>query len=156
MEEVGNILPKVFKKKLLSGSAPVLEVLVPLWPRAVGKLIAQNCRPAAFAGGTLTVAAGSPSWAVQLRQMSEKIRAQINCFVGGPVVKKLRILHRPDGKKNFAPPIALDLTGLPLACLRPSVQEKPSWEEAGLNPELAGIVERSFVKYFSRNIKRTN
>lgn len=156
MEEVGNILPQVFKKKLLSGSAPVLDVLLPLWPRAVGKLIAQNCRPAAFAGGTLTVAASSPSWAVQLRQISEKVRGQINYFMGGPVVKKLRILHRSNWEKDFASAPALHITGLPPDRPRSSVPEKPSWDEAGLNPELAGIMERSFVKYFSRSVKRTN
>jgi len=39
----------------------------------------------------LTVATSVPPWAVQLRGMSEEIRAAVNDFLGGPVVKKLRI-----------------------------------------------------------------
>jgi hypothetical protein len=45
----------------------------------------------AFTAGTLTVATSVPPWAVQLRSMSEEIRAAVNDFLGGPVVKKLRV-----------------------------------------------------------------
>lgn len=150
MEEIGNILPNIFKKKLLGRSAPFLEALRPLWPRAVGKLIAQNARPVGFTGGVLSIDTRSPSWAVQLQQMSETVRAQINSFAGSPLVKKLRIRYQQNWG-DAAPPLALP-PDLPLAGPRTPAP----LERAGLSPELAGIVERSFVKYFSRGAKRMN
>ncbi|HEX5481658.1 MAG TPA: DUF721 domain-containing protein, partial [Terriglobia bacterium] len=150
MEEIGNILPSIFKKKILGRSAPFLEALRPLWPRAVGKLIAQNTHPVAFTGGLLSVDARSPSWAVQLQQMSETVRAQINSFVGGPVVRKLRVRYQANWS-DAAPPLAIP-PDLPPSRPRSS----PPLEHAGLSSELAQIVERSFVKYFSPGAKRMN
>lgn len=73
------------------GQPRIVDVLEPFWPRIVGKAIAAQSAPVAFAGGTLTVATSVPPWAVQLRGMSEELRAVVNDFLGGPVVKKLHI-----------------------------------------------------------------
>ena len=91
MEEIGNILPAIFRTQLRRDSAPLLEILIPLWPRIAGKGIAEHSQPVAFAAGVLTLGTSCPSWAGQLRRMTEEIRAGVNSFLGCPVVKKVRV-----------------------------------------------------------------
>src|SRR5579875_662861 len=119
MEELGNIMPQVFKARGLGGRTPLLPVLIPLWPRVVGKLIAREAQPVAFGEGVLTIAASSACWVTQLRSISEEIKRQINGFLGGPVVKELRLRrHKPwevqtsqpflPAAKNSQPPLLLE------------------------------------------------
>lgn len=148
MDEIGKILPAAFKAQVRRADAALVEILAPLWPRVVGRGIAQQVRPVAFAAGTLTLATACPTWAAQLRQMAEEIRAQINNFLGSPVVKKLRVQHvsRMDSVELPAPPrkspLNLEASGLPA----PEGVDK-------LDPEISGILERSFAKYFARGKK---
>ncbi len=155
MEELGNIMPQVFKARGLGGRPPLLPVLVPLWPRVVGKLIAREAQPVAFGEGVLTIAASSTCWVTQLRSLSEEIRRQINGFLGGPVVKELRLrrqkswetqvpLSLPSGVKDSQPPLLLE-----------TARNLWAQTDVKLDRDLAGVVERSFVKYFSRNGKET-
>jgi len=69
----------------------VLEIVAPLWTRIAGKEIAAQSEPTAFEEGTLTVSTECPTWGLQLGRMAEELRAQINCFLGCPVVKKVRV-----------------------------------------------------------------
>lgn len=150
MEEIAHILPRVLRKQPLRNRQPVLEILVPLWPRVAGELIARFSRPAAYHQEILTVAVSSPPWATQLREMREDIRAQINHFLGAPLVKKLRVQREPlpkvEQKVPFHVPEAHGASLLEARRLR------LPWAEAEthLDPEVARIVERSFRKYFSR------
>ncbi|MGH9376266.1 MAG: DUF721 domain-containing protein [Terriglobia bacterium] len=151
MEELGKIWPQIFKERVLAGRAPLLLILTPLWPRIVGKLIAREVQPISFCDGILTVAASSECWVIQLRNMSEQVRCQINGFLGGAVVKELRV-RRHKMWKTQAPPAA----GNPEPALPLDAAGK-LWEQADvkLDRDLAGIVERSFAKYFSRQVKET-
>ncbi len=92
MEEVGKTLSRVFERRAAKPGAALLEFLAPLWPRVTGPAVAMHSHPIAFAGGTLTVAACSASWAVALRQMAEELRAAVNGFLGRAAVRKLRIV----------------------------------------------------------------
>ncbi|HLI34236.1 MAG TPA: DUF721 domain-containing protein [Terriglobia bacterium] len=154
MEEIGSILPKVFKKQALGGRMPLVEVLSVLWPRIAGKWIAQQSRPVAFSEGVLTLACYSSSWAAQLRQMSAEISAQINHLMGMPVVRKVRIRHQPEPLAPVGSSEAVD--GAPALLTEEAGEFRSLQSEAKLDPEMARIVERSFVKYFSRNGKRVN
>ena len=146
MEQVGKILPVVFRKRGRLGEPTLVDVLAPLWARAVGKAIAQQSRPVAFETGTLTLVSGCPSWTAQLRLMAEEIRAEINSFLGTPVVKRLRVQHRPD--LSVEPPPSQS----PKQPVADEVEFRPSdFDFRGqLDPELVRIVERSFAKYFAR------
>ena len=150
MEEIGKILPAVFKAQVRRADPALVEILVPLWTRIVGKGIAQQARPVTFAAGTLTLATTCPTWAAQLRHLAEEIRAQINNYLGSPIIKKLRVEHRPQMKsaERSAPrKYALDAEALRLPA--PELTAK-------LDPEIAGILERSFAKYFARNRRRVH
>jgi hypothetical protein len=92
MEEIGKILPNVFKSQLSRLEPPVIEVLAPLWTRVAGKALAKECRPVAFSAGTLTLVTDDDGWAESLQQLAEEIREHVNDFLGKPVVKNLRIL----------------------------------------------------------------
>jgi hypothetical protein len=156
MEDVGNILPRALKKQLLGQDPRVLEVLRPVWPRVVGKLVAEHCRPAAFSGGTLILSAFNPPWAAQLSQMAEQIRDQINGFLAVPAVRKVRVRSRPGLKRDASTTAPLGNPASPPA--RMFSQEAVSrilWADSppSLEPEIAHFVEQSFIKYFSRRAK---
>ena len=91
MEQIGKILPKVLRPQFSRLEPPVIEVLTPLWAQVAGRALAKECRPAAFSAQTLTLATTDPGWAVPLRQMADEIRAHVNSFLGGPVVRRIRI-----------------------------------------------------------------
>jgi hypothetical protein len=148
MEEVGKILPAVFKAQIRRADPPLVEFLTPLWPRVVGRAIAECTRPIAFAGGSLTLGCSCPSWTAQLRAMREDIRAAINNFLGSATVKKLSVRH----VANLAP---LESAGekRPGRPARGAEELRLPESTAKLDSEIFGIVERSFAKYFSRRGK---
>lgn len=159
MEELGSIIPKAFHKHVLRGKQHVLEILTPLWPRVVGKFISQSSRPVAFDNGMLTLAVSSPVWATQLQAMADPIRAQINSSLGSPVVKKLRI--RREAAQTRTPVLLAPMTeahpSTPASAPEfGALPGKLLWADDGIKlpPELAEVVERSFVKYFSRSGKK--
>ncbi len=146
VEQVGKILPVVFRKRGRLGEPTLVDVLAPLWARAVGKPIAQESRPVAFEAGTLTLVSGCPSWTGQLRLMAEEIRAGINSFLGTPVVKRLRVQLHPDlPMQTHASPSSKQ-------AIADDVEFRPGDFNfrSKLDPETARIVQRSFAKYFAR------
>jgi hypothetical protein len=159
VQEIGKVLPAIFKGPMRRANPPLLEVLAPLWPRVAGKSIAARSLPVAFQAGTLTVATRSPSWAAQLRCLAEEIRAAVNSFLGGPLVKNVRIRLSADANSAWAPPERA-IRGLsetpPSLELRPLDAGKLQFpeSEAKLDPEIARIVERSYAKYFARGASR--
>ena len=146
MEQVGKILPAVFRKRGRLGEPTLVDVLAPLWARAVGKPIAQHSRPVAFEAGTLTLVSGCPSWTAQLGLMAEEIRAEINSFLGTPAVKRLRVQLHPDLSAQPPPRES------PKQAIADDVEFRPGDFDlrSKLDPETARIVHRSFAKYFAR------
>lgn len=145
MEEIGKILPAVFKRQVRRNDPKVIEILAPLWARVVGKGIALQSRPVAFEAGTLTIVTTCPTWAAQLRQMSEEVRAQVNNYLGGAIVKKLRlrVTLEADPVNATAP--------LEKVALEPGPTHQPLPDGAAqLEPEMTGMIERSYAKYFAR------
>jgi len=86
--------------------------------------------------------------------MSEQIRCQINGFLGGPVVKELRLRRQASWEAQS--PIPSPPAPAAVKDFQPSLLHEAAsnlWGKAGvkIDRDLAGVVERSFVKYFSRN-----
>lgn len=92
MEKVGRILPAILKGEVRRTQPPLVEILAPLWPCVAGKAMAEHCWPVAFNEGTLTLATECPTWRSQLQLMSEEIRAEVNSYLGKPVVKRLKVM----------------------------------------------------------------
>jgi predicted nucleic acid-binding Zn ribbon protein len=95
VEEVGRILLSVVNRYTHDSDPRLVQVLSALWPRAVGRGIAEHSRPVSLASGTLTLVTACPAWTVQLGQMREDVRAAINGFLGKPLVRKVRVRHMP-------------------------------------------------------------
>ncbi len=150
MDEVGKILPTVFRPQVQHGDPPVVEILAPLWPRVAGKAMARQCRPATFVQGTLTIVTECESWSLQLQQMAEEIRAEINSFLGGPVVKRLLIRQ------------VLGFDSLKTAARQPGLArpEKNArhWADRAAGPKsgMARLAERAFQKRERRSFRKVN
>jgi hypothetical protein len=155
VEEVGRILPLVVGRHMHDADSRLLQVLSALWSRAVGKSIAQHSRPVSFTSGTLTLATGCPSWAEQLGQMREEVRAAINGFLGRYLVRRVRVRHTPglapqSDKSNVGTRNWELETGKPRLA---SPNVKPALELANLDPEIAPFVEEAFTRYFAKAAK---
>ena len=145
VDEIGKLLPSSLRKQIRRTDPHLLQILLPLWPRIAGKTMAQHSQPALFASGVLTVAADCPTWGAQLRQMTEEIRAEINGFLGQPIVRKLRI--KPLTEPNlFSTPRPSRETAPPA----PALVEQPMDTAAIADPEIASALATSYAKYFNR------
>jgi predicted nucleic acid-binding Zn ribbon protein len=91
MEAVGKLLPAIFKRQMRRDDSRLVELLVPFWQKAAGRGIAENSKPVQFEAGTLTLETTCPTWAIQLRMMTDEIRASINNYLRAPMVKKIRV-----------------------------------------------------------------
>lgn len=145
MDEIGKVLPALFKKQIGRSEPHLLEILIPLWPRIVGKIMAEHSQPAAFAFGMLTLNTDGATWAVQLRHMTEEIRGGVNNFLGRAVVKKLRI-KTATGRSVFASPRPVSRAAAPE---RPRAERSMNTDSIA-DPEIAAALANSFAKYFNR------
>ncbi len=145
VDEIGKILPSLFRKQIRREEPRLLEILLPLWPRIVGKSIAQHSQPTLFVSGMLTLATDCATWAKQLVFMTEEIRAKINGFLGQPVVKKLRIKTMTQASL-FSSPRASRGTAAPA----PPVVERAMDTSSIVDPAIASALASSYAKYFNR------
>ena len=146
MDEIGKVLPTLFRKQIRRSEPHVLDILLPLWPRIAGKVMAQHSQPTSFAFGVLTLAADCATWSTQLRHMTEDIRAEINGFLGQSIVKKLRIKTVPQ-PSLFASRRSLRKTELPAPALIEKVMETASIPDQ----QVALTLASSYAKYFARH-----
>ena len=146
MDEIGKILPSLFRKQICRGEPHLLEILLPLWPRIAGKTMAQHSQPALFASGVLTLATDCATWGTQLRQMTEEIRTEINHFLGQPIVKKLRIKTVTQPDLFFRPRVSRG-TALPA----PPLMDQAMDTNSIADPEIASALATSYAKYFRRS-----
>jgi Dna[CI] antecedent, DciA len=150
VEEIGKSLPAVFKRHVRGTNPQLVEILAPLWSRVAGRGIAEHSRPVAYWSGTLTLATSCATWAAQLRQLEPEVLEAVNTFLGGEIVKKLQVRFVPDRaplEKENGKPGAEFFKSDPF--LAGSVDLPGS-----LDPETAGVLERSYGKYFARGAKR--
>lgn len=152
MEEIGKSLPAVFKRRAPRDEPQWVEVLGLLWPRVAGKAVAEHSRPVAFGSGTLTLSTPCETWAAQLRQLEEEILEAVNAFLGGAVVKELRVRQAPElaRPRDEIRNSKVETRTRRVNELRVSNLKFP----AGLDAQTAGILELSFSKYFARREKR--
>jgi hypothetical protein len=145
VDEIGKILPALFRKQICRAEPYLLDILLPLWPRIAGKTIAQHSQPTLFTSGVLTLAADCTTWGTQLRHMTEEIRAEINSFLGQSIVRELRIktMTHPSLFSHSRP-----LGGTTLPAMPRPVQTLDTTSIA--DPEIARALGSSYSKYFNR------
>jgi hypothetical protein len=144
VDDIGKILPSLFKKEIRRDEPHLLEILQPLWPRITGKPMAQHSQPVSFAAGVLTVTTDCPTWNAQMRHMTEDIRCGINGFLGQSIVKKLRIKKVNQAGLFSAP-------GMNRESASPEfkVSNPPMDTTSITDPEIASALADSYAKYFS-------
>ena len=128
----------------------MLEFLKALWGSMVGQGIARQCRPMEFAAGTLTIVTSCPTWAIQFRQLNQEIRNNINKFLGGEHVKRLRVKVNPSFEPAKLPKADSALRNLvrPQVKVTKGLPQEPS--------DAMGILKQSYEKYFSRNDRKAH
>jgi hypothetical protein len=157
MQDIGELLPAIFKSQFRRGGSFLVEILSPFWARVAGKPIAQHCCPVAFEAGTLTLATNCPAWASELGRLAEEIRAKINTFLGEPIVKKLRIRYEPNLGPLSTGNLKSDSPSFEIGARQDdpfrlsNLELRTSDREARFDLEVARVVERSLTKYFSRH-----
>jgi hypothetical protein len=149
MEEIGKILSKVLRPQFSRLEPPVIEVLTPLWGQVAGKALAKECRPVAFSAGTLTIATADPDWAAPLTQMSDEIRAHVNKFLGGPVVRLLRIECTQESTRSNSSPHHRE---------SPATSGPGDWPRQQPRPTsgMAEPIGRSRVKFVARKHEKVH
>ena len=161
MEEVGRIVPRALKNHVRRDSAPLLAVLVGLWPRVAGRAIAEQARPVGLSAGTLVLTASSPCWAVQLQALSGEICAAVNRALGQALVKGLRVRHARRPAAEGGEPLSgrgADLLNAspaapPWSGIRVAADTGPF---AALDPQTREVLSQSFAKYFARETRGIN
>jgi hypothetical protein len=109
-------------RRELSRFGPALGMaeLVSAWPEAVGPAIARNAWPARLArDGTLHIMTSSSTWAFELTQLADTIRAKLGERLEGPTPRALRFVPGPlpeagsegvpTSKRTMPKPSAADL-----------------------------------------------
>ena len=150
MEEIGKSLPAVFKRHARRNDPQLIEILAAMWGRVAGKAVAEHSWPVAFWSGRLTIATPCSTWATQLRELGDEIRAAANTVLGGEAVRELRVRLAPSETAPRSETRKADVETADRA-------ENPASHfegQDGLDPEIARVLDHSYSKYFSRGVKR--
>ena len=94
IESLGSVIEKLLQSGIRQQDAPLLKVWE-LWERAVGEIIAENARPAAFKGKILLVHVNSSPWLHQLGFLKKDILARINRELGRDLVDEIKFKIGP-------------------------------------------------------------
>lgn len=98
-QPIGDVLLSVLKRK---GLASKIEenILLKLWPKAVGPQIASKTKPDSFKNGILFVKTVSSVWVQQLHFVKQDILDKFNQLSGKQTIKEIRFLvgHRMVGE----------------------------------------------------------
>lgn len=106
-----------------------LDLLVAVWPLMVGSRLAAHTRPVGWNGARLDVSVDDGPWQAQLERLSRPIRAKVNTWWGGNLVREVRFVASKRKRRTAPPPEP------PLAL----EQAKPS--EAAVEDRLRGVLK---------------
>ena len=93
MHRAGEILRGALRR--LRRPEQPLDWLVAVWPLVVGKRLAECTRPLACAAGVLEIGVAGAAWREQLAEMTDSLRAQINRWWGGELVRQVKLVPVP-------------------------------------------------------------
>jgi hypothetical protein len=81
-----------------------LDLLIAVWPLMVGARLAAHTRPAGWNGSRLDVGVEEGPWQAQVERLSKPIRAKVNAWWGGKLVREVRFVAPKRKKRAAAPP----------------------------------------------------
>lgn len=88
MMHIGNILTRSLKSFRSQGDGDMTRIW-DIWDIAVGDVVAQNTRPAAFKGHLLQVNVSSSSWLYHLNFLKSELLEKINTALGSQMVREM-------------------------------------------------------------------
>jgi predicted nucleic acid-binding Zn ribbon protein len=91
---LGNIINTVLANRMQKKDAGLLQVWQH-WDAAVGDVIADNARPAAFKGNLLLVHVNSSPWMHQLQFLKKEIIEKVNNALGDDLVADIKFKIGP-------------------------------------------------------------
>ncbi len=81
-ESIGSLLPRVLNDLGLNDTARVMQIAA-RWEEAVGRELAEHCRPTALRGELLEATVDSSVWCQQLQLRTPEILAALRRELGG-------------------------------------------------------------------------
>jgi len=95
---IGEIVQGLLREPLFARGMAVAR-LAAEWESIVGPRLASETAPTELERGVLTVAASSGPWGAQARFLGEEIRRQAREALGDDVIRRVRVVVRPDPAK---------------------------------------------------------
>ncbi len=89
-EPIGSLLPRVMSDLGLTDTARVMQIAA-RWEEAVGREIAQHCRPTALRGDLLEATVDSSVWCQQLQLQVPEILEGLRRVLGEEAPSDLRM-----------------------------------------------------------------
>ncbi len=89
-EPIGSLLPRVMNDLGLADTARVMQIAA-RWEEAVGREIAQHCRPTALRGDLLEATVDSSVWCQQLQLQVPEILEGLRRVLGEEAPSDLRM-----------------------------------------------------------------
>ncbi len=93
-EDIGTVLKKVLADFQKSADYGLIQVWN-IWEMAVGPVIAENTRPAAFKGKILLVHVTSSVWTQELQFLKKDIIGKVNEKLGADLVEEIKFKIGP-------------------------------------------------------------
>jgi predicted nucleic acid-binding Zn ribbon protein len=91
---IGRLIDDVLKNYRRESDSELIQVWQ-IWEGAVGEIIAQNAKPAAFKGRILLVHATSSAWIHQLQFLKKDMIDKLNGALGKPLIDDLKFKVGP-------------------------------------------------------------
>ncbi len=89
-EPIGSLVPRVMSDLGLTDTARVMRIAA-CWEEAVGREIADHCRPTALRGGRLEATVDSSVWCQQLQLRAPEILQALRRLLGEDAPSELRL-----------------------------------------------------------------
>ena len=91
---IGSLVNDVLKSYRRESDSDLIQVWQ-IWEGAVGDIIAQNAKPAAFKGSILLVHVTSSAWIHQLQFLKKDMIDKLNGALGKPLIDDLKFKIGP-------------------------------------------------------------
>jgi hypothetical protein len=124
-----------------------LDLLVAVWPLMVGVRLAGHTRPVGWNGARLDVGVDEGPWQAQLERLARPLRARVNAWWGGNLVREVRFVAAKKKRSRAAPPPS---ASVPSAAPVAAAEEKLRTTLKELEGPLAGISDAELRDLIAR------